>query len=363
MRGGDGVRDHAPVAAGLALVMCAVAACTSGGAGARPAPTGSVNRVTRTRAAARIAFPLSCRRLADPKVKHTAIGDRIEPLLPARLPSLGTPVRRWRPLGRLPLPAARGVRVVVVLTPHPDDETLSMGVLIHHWSRADYRVILVALTDGEHSRTWLGIDRRLHVRPVYPALVQPGMPQVTVAQIAQSRIAEMRQAAVALGIAPADIYLAHLDSVGSSGGKHVTVLEVLALVRAFAARYPGATFVTMSYFAERQPEHLAAGEAVCAAVLEHRVRHAVWAISRLYWRFHAPRACIAADPADRAAIDAAVSAYDDWDPAAGRYAVGYSSVGAQFQALRIDPRSCVATSGGTPLPPVPADEVPARVKA
>lgn len=65
-----------------------------------------------------------------------------------------------------------GDRRIVVVAPHPDDETLGCGLLIARAARVGARIVAVALTDGQashpHSRRWpkvaLGRLRRAELR-------------------------------------------------------------------------------------------------------------------------------------------------------------------------------------------------------
>ncbi len=73
---------------------------------------------------------------------------------------------------------ARGQRIVVV-APHPDDETLGCGLLIARAARAGVPLAVVALTDGQashpESKRWpataLGRLRRAELRR---AMARPG---------------------------------------------------------------------------------------------------------------------------------------------------------------------------------------------
>lgn len=62
---------------------------------------------------------------------------------------------RWPPRV-FPLDAAAiiravGTRRLVIVAPHPDDETLGCGLLIAAAVRAGVRVAVIALTDGQAS--------------------------------------------------------------------------------------------------------------------------------------------------------------------------------------------------------------------
>jgi LmbE family N-acetylglucosaminyl deacetylase len=229
-----------------------------------------------------------------------------------------------------PLPAAAppARHVLVVLSPHPDDETLSFGVWIADALARGYRVVVVCLTDGRSTGATRTVSARLGRT-------------LTRDEIAAARIRELRQAAAQLGVAPTDVYRAQLDDEATPGGSRVTVAETGEVIRAFAVQFPQATFATMSWTAERQPDHLSAGRALHDAAVQGVVHDARFAVSRLWWNLPAPTVTdvVPASPAVRARVNAAAAAYKLWDPSHQRYSVGWLSVRHQFSALAADPRS------------------------
>jgi LmbE family N-acetylglucosaminyl deacetylase len=216
--------------------------------------------------------------------------------------------------------------VSIVLSPHPDDETLSLGVWTANATARGDRVIVVCLTDGRTTGAIRTVSARLGRT-------------LTRDEIGAARIVEMRSAVAALGVDPQDVFLAHLDRDASYGGTLLTQPEAYAVIQAFAPRFPTATYATMSYTAERHPDHLAAGRALWHAVQNGTVRSAVFAVSRLWWQLPSPPVTpvspLSVLSSDR--VLAAGREYDVWAPALDRYAVGWASVHNQFLALMSDP--------------------------
>jgi LmbE family N-acetylglucosaminyl deacetylase len=217
---------------------------------------------------------------------------------------------------------------VVVLSPHPDDETLSFGPWIADATARGDRVVVVALTDGRSTGAITAVSTRL------------GHP-LNRDEIGAARLRELHQATAALGVAPRDVYRAELDGAATPGGTRITVAETAAVVRAFAARFPEATFATMSWVAERHPDHLNAGRALFQASTDGVVAHAVFAESRLWWDLPGPATLdvLPSSASVRQHVAAAAAAYEVWDPAHQRYAVGWNSVHGQFTSLLADPRT------------------------
>lgn len=244
--------------------------------------------------------------------------------------------RTWRWVPDHPLPAlAPGRPALVVVSPHPDDETLSMGVLIADAERAGTRCILVEMTDGGSSGAYPEVLRRWRAWPG-----SSSRPPLTRAVLARARLAEMAAASRRLGIAPGDVVLAHTDDPRSDAGARTTLAEARAVISTLSAAYPDATFATMSYTAERQLDHLDDGVALQQLADSGVVRHAEWVVSRLWWQLPTPAWSwrLPADRAVGAQVRAAAAEYARWDPAHLRLAVGEASVADQFAQLQVDPR-------------------------
>jgi len=268
--------------------------------------------------------------------------------------------RRWTWHSAQPLPAQGGHRHVdVFYTPHPDDETLSMAVLITAAIRRGDRVLVVGLTDGRTTGAIRAINAELAAEHRHTATVAAASGAVSQRvniparlsqdQIGVARDAELRRAVTDLGLSPKDLVLAHLDAPGSDRGALVTVSEAAQVIRTFAARYPGATHVTMSDIAEHQQDHLDAGVALHQLLAAGTVTSARWTVSRLWWRLPSPAGTWALPtPSDRDRIRRAAQEYLTWDPAAGKYAVGFYSVRWQFAALARDVRDRVHATGPKP---------------
>jgi LmbE family N-acetylglucosaminyl deacetylase len=232
--------------------------------------------------------------------------------------------------------------VDIFYTPHPDDETLSMGVLIADDVQRGDRVIVVALTDGRTTGAVRDINARLRAERSPSAGGQGPLRSITADQVAADRIRELDRATSHLGVTAGDVVRARLDDPSSDCGAVVTVSEALHVMRPFAARFPGATHITMSDVAERQQDHLDAGAALHELVADHTVTSAAWTVSRLWWQLPSPTwRWVTPVPKAAARVEEAAGDYQLWAPARAEYAVGLYSVRWQFAALHLDPRDRV----------------------
>jgi LmbE family N-acetylglucosaminyl deacetylase len=339
---------RAVVATGAALVLLAVTGCATA---SLPGAAGLVAGAGR-----RLAALQSCAVVHQPRGTSTELGPAAVPGGPVLLrhdgvpwrairPLEGSDARPWSPAAPLPARDPSAAGVLVVYTPHPDDETLSMGVLVAAAVRRHEQVVVVALTDGTTTRAD-AVDGEV----------------LTHAEVGASRDSELLRAMAAYGVPASDVVFAHLDAPDSDCGALVTVSEARAVMRTVATQYPDATNVTMSWTAERNQDHLDAGIALRELVEQHVVRRALWAISRMWWTVPSPSAAwvTATDPRDIAAVRRAAAAYGIWDPRLGEYAIGLRSVTVQFRALALDPRDRVHGADG---PVLRAYAVPAPLTA
>ncbi|GLZ55721.1 PIG-L family deacetylase [Actinomycetospora sp. NBRC 106378] len=121
-------------------------------------------------------------------------------MTPRDLTGTGTSEQDWQASGvlaALPRVTPADVRPagrVVVLAPHPDDETLGVGATLATWARAGAAVTVLAVTDGEASH--------------------PGSPTLSPARLVERRVAERTAALHRLGLAGAPVVRAGLPDGG-----------------------------------------------------------------------------------------------------------------------------------------------------
>lgn len=91
---------------------------------------------------------------------------------PVIAPAAGTPEEQWRAwpgLAALPVLDLAGCHRVVVVAPHPDDETLAVGGLLALLLATDAELVLVAATDGEASHPGSSVASPEQLRAVRTA--------------------------------------------------------------------------------------------------------------------------------------------------------------------------------------------------
>lgn len=162
--------------------------------------------------------------------------------------SLGTDERAW-----LATPAVTDAPEmdwgppgkVVVLSPHPDDETLAVGGTLAMLARHGFEIEIVAITDGEGSH--------------------PRSPTTTPHDLAVRRAREQRDAIGALGIVP----MHRLGIADGAVARADLVARIGPLVR-------GARLVLAPWDSDGHPDHDAVGRAALACA-DRVVPYLVWA--------------------------------------------------------------------------------------
>lgn len=216
-----------------------------------------------------------------------------------------------------PVSQADGPPPVVFLSPHQDDESLTMGAAIREHVLAGRTVYVVLLTDGsssgvcgqspfngdraactaERDKEFTGAVTKMGAVPVIPTVVAPG------------------------------------NSTARAGDTDGTLTGTFTanVIRYYAGIYgTDASFKTMSEYDSMQPDHRAAGRGLYAAYLWGYIGtgpntgDARWYVRREDQKVH-PGTCTA-----RHNLDTALAYYYpvEGDPASG---IGWRSVAGEFQ--------------------------------
>ena len=172
----------------------------------------------------------------------------------------GTAAADWhRRAAAEPLPALDldGVRRVIVVAAHPDDETLGAGGLVAQAARRGIEVHLVCLTDGEGSH--------------------PHSPTHDRGTLARRRRGELHAAARSLGVADGAIEFRGLPD--GAVAEHTT--DVTTAIVDLGVR-PG-TVVVAPFREDGHPDHEAAGRAAAAAC--RRTDAELWEYPVWFWHW------------------------------------------------------------------------------
>ena len=147
---------------------------------------------------------------------------------------------------------------VVVVAPHPDDETLGVGGMLHELSERGWRVAIVAVTDGEAAHGRLDPLRVARLRRVRPV--------------------EQRRAVAALTRA------FEIVRLGFDDGR--VERSMPALVQALATTVGEASLVLSTWHQDGHPDHEAVGTAARLAAGRAGVRFAEFPIWAWHWASH-----------------------------------------------------------------------------
>lgn len=276
------------------------------------------------------------------------------------VPTLTTAQAKGKPMPR-----------VFFHSPHPDDETLSMGLAVTHFIASGYEVHLVSMTNGDA----LGVANTLNGTSTctlsdHPYAHNPareGYPSLSTDDIGAARLKEARAALGAMAMFPTTTpgtvvhhYAGLHDGFGGpphGAATSTAIAEAKAVIKGFIDEYPNALHYTMSK-SDAHPDHAACGAALRElkndAIYGPPLVNAKFFVSRLYWGLSQPNGLypqVVLDEADgtlawygsastafqarKAEYDAwlrtkVVVPYKAWNPAAGAYGIGYHQVASQF---------------------------------
>lgn len=221
---------------------------------------------------------------------------------------------------------------VVVFAPHQDDEVLSMGAFVNKAVENGCRVHVVLCTDG--SRSWVrselanGLTCSFHEGSHVYSLSEEAF--------VSARDEEFLDTCQALGVNFGD---ALVDEDRSNDGA-LSVDAAREIVVKYLGEYPDAVVCTISPTVglSQHSDHRALGNAALELYREGRIGDL-----RLFVEPYNLNDFLAVNPdlslqetevsGSALPLLAACSAYSFWNPLDGRYAIGYHSVGGDFDAI------------------------------
>jgi LmbE family N-acetylglucosaminyl deacetylase len=226
----------------------------------------------------------------------------------------GTPTSQWREWGRqFPTLELAECPALVVVAPHPDDETLGFGATASSLRALGVDVTVVAVSDGGGSvpglspleRTWLERDRR----------------------------AELRKATAILGLGE-PVFLGLPD--GGLAERETELIELLAGV--VAARPPGA-WCAATWRGDGHPDHEAVGRSAAAVADRTGARLLEFPVWMWHWAWPdddaVPWHRMAMAPSDRAATARKRRAVTAFETQRKPYEAGRSPVLPPFVLQRL----------------------------
>lgn len=233
------------------------------------------------------------------------------------------------PVPHRPDAADAGSGPLIVVIPHPDDESIFMSPWIHRAVRAGRPVYWLLLTDGAGNAQSMkdAVNRKL---------AADGLPPIDDAEWTQGRYRELRAAADLCGV-PHE----HLTYLGLPEGS-TTRDQVRDAILSLLVRHSEAQVVTYSP-ADRHVDHRHAGRAAqeleragqIPGGLVHVVHTLHWDLQEI--EFGHPPLELSPTASEVALLhDLAHLAYGRWDPGEGFYAIGYLTGKAAFDT-QLDP--------------------------
>lgn len=222
--------------------------------------------------------------------------------------------------------------LVLFISPHPDDECLSMGMGIanHIWNGHD--VYLALLSHGEGSGAIDNINGGefcgWHDR--YHDTVEEGYKPISIHEFGDARVNEFKYSAYCLGVRPENISI--YDYYDGS----ITKEDVKSVIRDFLKLHKGAYIKTTSYL-DIHEDHRASGDALLELYNNKEVDDARFYLSPQLW--NPDFGDDERNPECTAFHGASIAVYKRWNPMAGIYGIGYHSVSELFDIVSRDLKS------------------------
>ena len=229
---------------------------------------------------------------------------------------------------------------VLAFAPHQDDELLSMGAYLEKAVSAGQEVHAVLCTDG--SASWV----KGELKDGGSCAFHSGSHayDLTTPEFVRARDDEHLESCEALGIKGANVHVP-LDRAKDGC---LTVEAARRVILEYLALYPGATVcVTNPYVgSEQHADHTTLGKAAVSLYKEGKIKELrLFVEPYLIDAFEKTnpgarlRRSSAESETEKSLLEEATDAYSLWDPARGRYAIGYHSVGNDFSIFLSNPPS------------------------
>lgn len=250
-----------------------------------------------------------------------------------------------KPKRLVPLRRESGVSAPLIFVPHQDDELLTLGVAVAYLNDGTARkeCQIVLCTDGSASSVRHMLSG---VRPCREHGIIHNV-QLDTASFIKARDAEFVDSCQSLGIAVTNI---HIESERSADGQ-LSPVEARQVIEKYLRMYPNSSVYTIAPSSvgpakpEQHPDHRALGTAALELFHEGKI-DSLFLFVEPYgvesFLKNNPKISLkklASTTRIRNRLHRASTAYSQWSPENGRYAIGTHSVGEELEAFLDDPNA------------------------
>jgi LmbE family N-acetylglucosaminyl deacetylase len=234
-------------------------------------------------------------------------------------------------------PSGNDLPPAVFFSPHPDDETLNMGVSIAKQVQSGRPVYIVSLTHGRETGALHVVNKSLEKQTQYNTYGPINRDQLELI-----RIKEFYKAGKALGVPEGHMFIEYLDR----GKASITYDDTKEITKKYIDKFPNADFYALSWM-DVHYDHRTSGLALHDLFTDKKnplpKNKAHFVISMATRMSMESKKMVPPGLKDRAnsyaiqkMVRNAMKAYIEWDPRGGSYAIGYTSVSRQFRKLNHD---------------------------
>jgi LmbE family N-acetylglucosaminyl deacetylase len=217
--------------------------------------------------------------------------------------------------------------VDIYYIPHPDDETLSMGVAIANSVYNGNEVHLILLSDGNDSKARATINRdllcRLHKKHLNS--VKSGYATLSCEKFGKSRLKEFINASIDLGVKKKNINICNFPN------EEFTGMDIANIILEYNKMYPGANHNTTSFYDDHKT-HKKMGATLLRLYNNGEISHVRLFISPNKWS--KVKGTVEKNPKINNRVIKSMQDYCIWNPQKSNYAIGYHSVRILFKIVR-----------------------------
>jgi LmbE family N-acetylglucosaminyl deacetylase len=212
--------------------------------------------------------------------------------------------------------------------PHPDDETLSMGIAIADSVYKGHEVYLILLSQGFDSNVRNIINGKEFCKwhKKYHSPKKEGYKQLSYYEFGMLRQKEFLNAALDLGVSQKKIRICNFLN-----GKF-NELDIEKIVLEYEKKYPNAFHNTTSFY-DYNKTHKKLAKTLLRLYKLSKIKHVKFYLSPDKWS--KTKGILQSNSHINRRVVKGISAYCTWNPTKLSYALGYHSVEVLFRLVRI----------------------------
>ena len=228
---------------------------------------------------------------------------------------------------KIAIPPFKEKTIDLYFIPHPDDETLSMGVAIANSVYEGNEVHLILFSKGSDSsaRNIINGKELCNWHKKYHRHNQKKYKTLTCSKFGNLRLKEFVNASMDLGVPKRNIHICNFHN------EKFNEIDIREVILKYQKKYPNARNNTTSFYDDHKTHKMIA-KTVYRLYREDKIKDVKFYISPYKWK--KTKGIVKSNFHINSRIIKSISDYSTWNPRKSCYAIGYHSVGTLFKLLR-----------------------------